>query len=75
VTLYVDGKPDRVILANRLRPDVKGEIEIVDAFWATDDSRQTDDIAPPLLVYADLMATSDPRNIESAKLIRDRYLA
>ena len=75
VTLYVDGKPDRLILANRLRPDVKGEIEIVDAFWATDDSRQTDDIAPPLLVYADLMATSDPRNIESAKLIRDRYLA
>jgi hypothetical protein len=28
-----------------------------------------------LLVYADLMATTDPRNIETAKLIHGRYLA
>ena len=75
VTLYVDGKPDRLILANRLRPDVNGEIEILEAFWATDDPGQADDIAPPLVVYADLMATTDPRNIETANLIRDQYLA
>src|SRR3989338_3693550 len=54
-TLYVDGKPDRLILANRLRPDVNGEIEILEAFWAMDETRQPDDIAPDLVVYADLM--------------------
>lgn len=74
VTLYVEGKPDRLILANRLRPDVNGEIEILEAFWATEGTRQPGDVAPPLVVYADLMATTDPRNIETATLIRDRYL-
>lgn len=75
VTLYVEGKPDHLILANRLRPDVNGDIEILEAFWTTEGICQPDDIAPPLVVYADLMATTDPRNIETAKLIRDQYLA
>lgn len=30
---------------------------------------QPDDIAPPLAVYADLMAATDPRNIETANPI------
>jgi hypothetical protein len=30
---------------------------------------------PPLLAYADLLATLDPRNLEAAKLIHDQYLA
>ena len=75
VTLYVEGKLDRLILANRLRPDVNGEIEILEAFWATEETNQLGDTAPPLVVYADLMATTDPRNIETANLIRDQYLA
>ena len=32
-------------------------------------------IAPPLLVYADLMDTGDDRNIEAAEIIYDNYLA
>lgn len=75
ITLYVDGKPDKLILANRLRPDVNGEIELLEAFWTTDEVRPQNDVAPPLLVYADLMATTDPRNIETARLIRDHGLA
>lgn len=75
VTPYVDGKPDRLILANRLRPDVNGEMEILETFWAMEGPRQCDDIAPALVVYADLMATTDPRNIETANLIRDQHLA
>jgi len=80
VTLYVGGRPDRLILANRLRPDVNGEIEILEAFWSTDekygglDVSYPENVAPPLVVYADLLVTTDPRNIETAKLIRDRYL-
>lgn len=74
-TLYVEGRPDRLILANRLRPDVDGAIEILEAFWPEGAHRQPDDIAPPLVVYADLIATNDPRNIEAANIIRERYLA
>jgi hypothetical protein len=74
ITLYVEGKADRLILANRLRPDFNGEIEILDAFWRPQEGEPAD-VAPPLLVYADLMATNDSRNIETANLIHDRYLA
>ena len=74
ITIYIEGKPDKLILAHRLRPDENGEIEILETFWATDEARQPNDAVPPLLVYADLMATTDPRNIETAKLIRDQHL-
>jgi hypothetical protein len=75
ITFYVEGKPDKLILAQRLRPDVNGEIEILETFWQPDEARPPDNTVPPLLVYADLMASTDPRNIEAAQLIRDQHLA
>ncbi len=53
--------------------DERGAVEILEAFWKPleDEEPQT---APPLLVYADLMATGDPRNLEAARLVRERYL-
>jgi hypothetical protein len=33
------------------------------------------DVAPPLVIYADLIATADERNVETAQFIYDRYLA
>lgn len=65
----------KLVAENRLRPDVKGEIEILDAFWDFDDERPMPETVPPLLAYADLLATLDPRNLEAAKLIHDQYLA
>jgi hypothetical protein len=75
VTLYVWGTPDEVILKNRLRPDERGEVEILEAFWTPiEGDAAAHQVAPPLLVYADLMATGDPRNLEVARLVRERYL-
>ena len=65
----------KLVAENRLRPDVKGDIEILDAFWDFDDERPMLETVPPLLAYADLLATLDPRNLEAAKLIHDQYLA
>jgi len=65
----------KLVAENRLRPDVKGDIEILDAFWDFDDEKPMPETVPPLLAYADLIATLDPRNLEAAKLIHDRYLA
>jgi len=31
-------------------------------------------LVPPPLVYADLLATADARNVETAKMIYDEYL-
>jgi hypothetical protein len=80
VTIYLrneDGQRNltRLVAENRLRPDAKGEIEILDAFWDFDDQQSKTQTVPPLLVCADLIATLDPRNLEAAKLIHDQYLA
>ncbi len=74
-TVYVSGRPDKLILACRLRPDLDGDVEILEAFWPENEAGMSGEVVPPLVAYADLMATSDPRNIETAKLIRERYLS
>jgi hypothetical protein len=80
VTIYLHkekGQHDltRLVAENRLRPDTAGDIEILDAFWDFDDEQPMNQTVPPLLAYADLIATLDPRNLEAAKLIHDQYLA
>ncbi|MHB8347398.1 MAG: type IV toxin-antitoxin system AbiEi family antitoxin [Acidiferrobacterales bacterium] len=78
-TLYVRPDNDREALArlvavNRLRADPNGDIEIIEAFWNFPPNVDHPDIVPPILVYADLVATLDPRNLQTAKLIRERYI-
>ncbi len=65
----------RLVAQNKLRADVQGDIEILDAFWDFEDEKPMPDTVPPLLAYADLIATLDPRNLEAATLIHERYLA
>lgn len=49
-----------------------GNIKIRARFW---NFNENDIIAPPLLVYADLLATAESRNIEAAQIIYDEHLA
>ena len=65
---------DRLVQEHRLRADPQGNVEILDAFWALPEEGTPGDLVPPLLVYADLMATLDPRNLEIAKRIREQYI-
>lgn len=74
VLIYADGDPARIIIGNRLRADLKGEIEIVEKFWRFEAPANEPRVVPPLLVYADLMAAQDPRDHEVAKLVYERYL-
>lgn len=78
-TLYLhkeNGKRNltRLVAEHRLRPAPDGDIEILDAFWDFADEQPMTATVPPLLAYADLIATLDPRNLEAAKLIHDQYL-
>jgi hypothetical protein len=57
---------------HRLRADSAGTLEIIDAFWHLDEARTEKVTAPPLLVYADLQRTREPRNAEAAVLIRNQ---
>lgn len=76
-TLYVvpaalNGFLRNLVSTHRLRADPQGQVEILEKFWNLPLEPNNPDVAPPVLVYADLMATLDPRNIEVAKMIRDR---
>ena len=54
---------------HRPKPDPYGQIEILEKFWNLPADPKHPDIAPAILVYADLMATLEPRNSEAAKMI------
>jgi hypothetical protein len=64
----------RLVTEHKLRADLQGDIEILDAFWDFKDENPLPETVPPLLAYADLIATLDPRNLEAAKIIYERYI-
>lgn len=64
----------RLVAENRLRADPRGDIEVLEAFWNFPPDPGQPDTVPPLLVYADLLATLDPRNLEVARLIHERWI-
>lgn len=74
-TLYADKVPARLLLENRLLKANNGNVEIVKRFWNVDFPEKTQQVVPPLLIYADLIATGDARNIEVAQLVFDDYVA
>ena len=75
ITVYTRDKPARLQAACRLRTDPRGNVEILQAFWDIALDWTDPEIVHPLLVYADLLATGDARNIETARRIYDEQLA
>ena len=75
ITLYAPKLPDHLLLENRLRLDPLGEIEVIEPFWNFEYPEKTDDLVPPLLVYADLMIRADGRTTETAKMVYEQFLA
>ena len=73
-TIYVHKPVDTLIVDLRLRRDDRGPVELRDRFWRFKVTEPAPDTVPPLLVYADLLATADARNIETAQIIYERFL-
>jgi hypothetical protein len=49
---------------------------VLDVFWDFPPAPEIPEgIAPPLLVYTDLLTIGDPRTLEEARRIHDHYLA
>jgi hypothetical protein len=72
--VYTRGVLNDLLIQGRMRLAAHGETEILDAFWNPELDRTEEPLAPPLLVYADLMMTGDTRNLETAKIIYEQYL-
>lgn len=71
-TIYIDEREGEFILRNRLKKDPKGNLILMKKFWKFPDTGNN--IVHPVLVYADLLATGDPRNIETAKIIYEKEI-
>lgn len=74
ITIYTHRPINDLILDLKLRKDDNGDVEIRDKFWTFDTVETNQKLVPPLLVYADLIATEDTRNIQTAKMIYGDYL-
>lgn len=70
-TIYAGSRLPRLQAKYGLVRSEQGNIEILERFWI---GGETGDVAPPLVVYADLIATGDERNLETAQIIYERYL-
>lgn len=58
----------------RLIPDEEGEIELLSPFWSNKINLKNEFVAPPLVVYADLLNSGVIRNLEAAKIILENEL-
>lgn len=71
MTVYTDNK-NALLRKWKLIPDDNGPLHMYELFWQF--PNKYEQYAPPLLVYADLLLTGDPRCIETANKIYDKFL-
>ncbi len=73
-TIYTEENYGRLLLQLKLKNDPNGNIEVLKKFWKFNEVRGNNNLVDPVLIYADLLATGDNRNIETAKLIYDKEI-
>ena len=74
ITIYAERPITKFLLKNKLTKDENGDIEILEIFWQFGQKHLYNNLVPPLLIYTDLMATGDTRNIETARIIYEKEL-
>jgi hypothetical protein len=73
LTIYTTETKNEIIKNYRLIPDTTGNVKVYQKFWLYEPVNEN--VVPPLLIYTDLINTGDDRNIETAKIIFDEFLA
>jgi len=75
ITIYTTPQElDQLLIKNRLKRDQTGDVEIFKRFWKPAEIWKHEDLVHPILIYADLLATGNERNIETAKMIYDQHI-
>lgn len=65
---------NKLLFENKLKKDPQGDVEILKRFWWPEVIKAQDEFVHPILVYADLLATGNQRNIETAKLVYEQHI-
>ena len=76
ITIYGDAHFATLAKTVRALKDEHGNLEVLQKFWNFEIPRfdKRYPIVPPLLTYADLVATADARNLETAQIVHERFL-
>ncbi len=75
ITIYTTAPElNRLLIDNRLRKDADGDVEFLERFWNPDKIQPDDEWVHPVLIYADLLATGNQRNIETARMIYEQHI-
>jgi hypothetical protein len=75
ITIYTAANQlNNLLIENRLKRDPDGDVEILARFWNPVEMWGYDDLVHPILIYADLLATGNQRNMEIAKMIYEQYI-
>lgn len=78
-SLFTNRPKIDLVKSFRLIPDNQGEIMIYNLFWkkgaCNGDYDYNDVAAHPLLIYAELMYSGNERNIETAQILYNEYIA
>ncbi|MFW5793762.1 MAG: type IV toxin-antitoxin system AbiEi family antitoxin [Bacteroidota bacterium] len=69
--LYTEEQINDLLKTLKIVPDEQGNITVYKKFWNAESITNT---VPDILVYADLLHTGDPRNIETANIIYNERL-
>jgi len=73
-TIYTNGVWQSVASNLRLIPDNEGDVEILTIFWKEDEIINRQNIAPTLVILAELLGSGKERNTETAKIIIENEL-
>ena len=74
IAIYTRQPLGELMLKHKIRKDPKGNIEIYEVFWEFEYPWKHKNIVPPILIYADLLATGDKRNIETADIVYEQEI-
>lgn len=71
LTLYTNEARGELMKHYRLVPEENGNVAVYKMFWQ---NKNNEEAVPPILAYADLINTGNPRCIETAKKIYEDYI-
>ena len=74
ITFYTNRPYNNLLIALKLFQDKRGTVEVREQFWKMTENEPNENLAHPILVYADLLATEEARNIETARKIFDEHI-
>jgi hypothetical protein len=75
ITIYTTPQQlNQFLIGNRLKRDPIGDVEILEKFWKPAELWARKDVVHPILIYADLLATGNERNIETARIIYEQHI-